>query len=149
VFQPSALVTRLNVELVARSTPFPDPAPPLPTPPPEAPHEIPPSPSNEAATEHPGVAPHFLGDPGLDELGEIPVLSHGQLTLSIHVSPLGTAEKIEVIRADPVPRELVDGLRSKLSRARYAPARSPSGKALAGVMEIVVQFEPAPASGGQ
>lgn len=84
----------------------------------------------------------FLLAPDLSALEEIAVPVSGSLTLRLHVSALGTVDRIEVLKSDPVPRELLDGLFATLRRTRLVPARAGS-QPVASTLDLVIRYETA------
>ena len=114
------------------------PAPALPPPTPSAPSAPP------GSTEASGTVTlkaRFLVDPDLSVLEEIPVPVAGSLTIRLHVSALGTVDRVTVMKSDPVPKELLDGVLSRLQKARLAPALAGS-EAVASTVDLVIRFEP-------
>lgn len=85
----------------------------------------------------------FLVAPDLAALEEIPVPFAGSLTLRLHVTPLGTVDRVTVIKGDPVPKELFDGLLNRFEHARLAPALAGS-EAVASTLDLVIRYEPGP-----
>ncbi len=85
----------------------------------------------------------FLVAPDLAALEEIPVPFAGSLTLRLHVTPLGTVDRVTVIKGDPVPKELLDGLLTRFEHARLAPALAGS-EAMASTLDLVIRYEPGP-----
>lgn len=86
----------------------------------------------------------FLAPPDLSILETIPVTISGSLTLRLDVSALGTVNSVTVIKSDPVPKELRDGLVARFQEARLTPALAGS-KAVASTLELVIRYESAPA----
>ena len=86
----------------------------------------------------------FLVDPDLSDLEEIAVPFSGSLTLRLHVSALGTVDRVMVVNSDPVPKELLDGLMRRFAQARLTPAQAGS-QAVASTLELVIRYETAPA----
>ncbi|MDZ4251314.1 MAG: hypothetical protein U1A72_01915 [Sulfuritalea sp.] len=86
----------------------------------------------------------FLDTPDLADLEEIAVPFSGSLTLRLHVSALGTVDRVVVVKSDPVPKELLDGLVRRFSQARLTPAQVGS-QAVASMLEVVIRYEAAPA----
>ncbi|MCK9381147.1 MAG: energy transducer TonB [Sulfuritalea sp.] len=85
----------------------------------------------------------FLVAPNLAALEAIPVQFAGSLTLRLHVTALGTVDRITVIKGDPVPKELLDGLLTRFEHARLAPALAGS-EAVASTLDLVIRYEPGP-----
>lgn len=86
----------------------------------------------------------FLVAPDLSSLEEIQVPFAGTLNLRLNVSSRGLVEGITVLKSDPVPKELLDGLLKRLEQTRLAPALAGS-KSVASSVDLVIRFEPAPA----
>ncbi len=86
----------------------------------------------------------FLVDPDLSDLEQIAVPFSGSLTLRLHVSALGTVDRVIVVNSDPVPTELLDGLVSRFAQARLTPALAGS-QAVASTLDLVIRYEAAPA----
>lgn len=84
----------------------------------------------------------FLLAPDLSALEGIAVPLSGKLTLRLHVSSLGTVDRIEVMKSDLVPRELLDGLLEKLRQTRLTPALAGS-QPVASTLDLVIRYEPA------
>lgn len=82
----------------------------------------------------------FLTPPDLSALEEIPVALSGSLTLRLDVSALGTVDRITVIKSDPVPKELRDGLLTRFQEARLTPALAGS-QPVASTLELVIRYE--------
>lgn len=85
----------------------------------------------------------FLVEPDLSALETITVAFSGSLTLRLHVSSLGAVDSIDVVKSDPVPGELLDGLRDRLRQTRLAPARAGS-LPVASTLDLVIRYEAAP-----
>lgn len=85
----------------------------------------------------------FLLPPDLSALEEIAVPLSGSLALRLHVSSLGTVDRVELTRSDPVPKELLDGLLEKLRQTRLAPALAGS-QPVASTLDLVIRYETAP-----
>ena len=86
----------------------------------------------------------FLVTPDLADLEEIAVPFSGSLTLRLHVSALGTVDRVMVVKSDPVPKELLDGLINRFSQARLTPAQE-GAQAVASTLEVVIRYEAPPA----
>ena len=84
----------------------------------------------------------FLLVPDLSALEEIAVAVSGSLTLRLHVSSLGTVDRVELMKSDPVPAELLDGLRDKLRQTRLTPALAGS-QPVASTLDLVIRYETA------
>jgi hypothetical protein len=87
--------------------------------------------------------PRFLVAPDLAALEDIPVPAAGSLSLRLHVSALGTVDRVIVIRSDPLPTDLLDGLRRRFESTRLTPAVAGS-RAVASTLDVVIRYEPAP-----
>lgn len=85
----------------------------------------------------------FLVPPDLAALEEIPVAFSGSLNIRLHVSPLGTVDRVTLLKSDPVPKELLDGLTSRLQHSRLTPALAGS-EPVASTLDLVIHYEPAP-----
>lgn len=85
----------------------------------------------------------FLAPPDLSILETIPVTISGSLTLRLNVSALGTVDRVTVVKSDPVPKELRDGLVARFQEARLTPALAGS-KAVASTLELVIRYESTP-----
>jgi len=64
----------------------------------------------------------------------------GSLSIRLHVSSLGTVERVTVIKSDPVPKELLDGLVSRFEHAQLSPALAGS-EAVASTLDLVIRYE--------
>lgn len=84
----------------------------------------------------------FLLAPDLSALENIAVPLSGSLTLRLHVSSLGTVDRVELIKNDPIPRELLDGVIDKLRQTRLSPALAGS-QPVASTLDLVIRYEPA------
>ncbi len=84
----------------------------------------------------------FLVAPDLSALEDIAVPLSGSLTLRLHVSFLGTVDRVELVKSDPIPRELLDGLLEKLRQTRLVPARAGS-QPVASTLNLEIRYEPA------
>lgn len=98
--------------------------------------------SAEAAAAGSITRPRFLSPPDIDGLRTIPVPAAGSLSLRLYVTAAGTVERVEVRRSDPVPPELLEGIRRRFRQAALQPAMSAAGP-LPGTLDIEVRFEPA------
>lgn len=83
----------------------------------------------------------FLVDPDLSVLEEIPATFPGTVSLSLSVTAQGTVERVKVIRADPVPKELLDGLVERFAKAKLSPATVGS-QATASTINITIRVDP-------
>ena len=84
----------------------------------------------------------FIVPPDLSILEMIPVIAAGSITLRLHVSALGTVGRVEVLRSDPVPRDLMDGLLDAMGQTKLSPARRADGSAAASQIDLVIRVEP-------
>ncbi|MDA8260142.1 MAG: energy transducer TonB [Betaproteobacteria bacterium] len=85
----------------------------------------------------------FLAPPDLSVLETIPVTISGSLTLRLDVSARGTVDRVTVIKSDPVPKELHDGLVERFRQTSLAPALEGS-KPVASTLDLVIHYEAAP-----
>lgn len=85
----------------------------------------------------------FLVDPDLSPLEQIAVPFPGTLTVRLHVSALGTVDRVSVVKGDPVPKEMLDGLLDRLGSSRLAPAQAGS-QPVASTLDLVIRFDVAP-----
>lgn len=85
----------------------------------------------------------FLAPPDLSVLETIPVTVSGSLTLRLNVSALGKVDRVTVIKSDPVPKELRDGLVDRFRQASLSPALDGS-KPVASTLDLVIHYEAAP-----
>lgn len=83
----------------------------------------------------------FLTDPDLSVLEEIPTTFPGTVSLRLNISALGNVERVNVIRADPVPKELIDGLIERFGKAKLAPAMM-GLQAVASTIEVTIRIDP-------
>ena len=124
------LSSRQGADPVPLSSPAPVPAPPA-------------APASVSVSEASGTVtrkPRFLVDPDLSVLERIPVPFSGSLSIRLHVSSLGTVERVTVIKSDPVPKELLDGLVSRFEHAQLSPALAGS-EAVASTLDLVIRYE--------
>lgn len=133
----------------ATATPAPADAEPAPASPPAATAAAqPPTPATAAATTDAAGSltrkARFLVAPDLSDLEQIAVPVSGSLILRLHVSALGTVDRVIVVNSDPMPTELLDGLVSRFAQARLTPALAGS-QAVASTLELVIRYEAAPA----
>jgi hypothetical protein len=101
--------------------------------------------SSARAPAHEGTVTEkaaFIVPPELSILETIPVIAAGSITLRLHVSALGTLDRVEVLRADPVPRDLMDGLLDAMGQTKLSPARRADGSAAASQIDLVIRVEP-------
>jgi outer membrane biosynthesis protein TonB len=85
----------------------------------------------------------FLVAPDLSPLEQIAVPFPGTLTVRLHVSALGTVDRVSVVQSDPVPKEMLDGLLDRLGSTRLTPAQAGS-QPVASTLDVVIHFEVAP-----
>ena len=113
-------------------------------PPPVAPFAPPASASASAQSSDGQITEkaRFLVAPDLSALEDIAVPLSGSLTLRLHVSFLGTVDRVELVKSDPIPRELLDGLLEKLRQTRLAPAQAGS-QPVASTLTLEIRYEPA------
>ncbi len=83
----------------------------------------------------------FLVNPDLSVLEEIPTTFPGTISLRLNVTSQGTVERVSLVRADPVPKELIDGLIDRFGKAKLSPAMMGS-QAIASIIEITIQVDP-------
>lgn len=140
----SAKAVTLTVSLPAKERPDAPPATataPLPTVPATAA-----APDTAAASDAAGKLTQrarFLAPPDLSVLEAIPVTASGSLTLRLSVSARGTVDRVAVIKSDPVPKELHDGLVDRFRQALLSPALEGS-KPVASTLDLVIHYEAAP-----
>lgn len=95
--------------------------------------------------EHPSprqVTPaRFIVEPDLDTLRDIPISISGKIHFRFHVSSIGTIGVIEILEHDPVPVELLNGLKTSLAQTRLHPAEH-EGHAVDSTLDITVRFDP-------
>lgn len=87
------------------------------------------------------IPPRFIVEPDLSLLQDIPVSMGGKVRFRLRVSALGTVSAIEVLGHDPLPPELLDGLKNRLSETMLRPAEQ-DGRAVDSTLDITVGFEP-------
>lgn len=92
-------------------------------------------------TAPPRQPARFLTDPDLSLLEEIPTTVPGVVTLRLEVTTLGTVERVTVIRADPVPKELLNGLMERFGKARLSPATIGS-EPIASNIDVTIRVDP-------
>jgi hypothetical protein len=85
----------------------------------------------------------LLVAPDLTALEDLPVPFPGSITLRIHVNSHGTVDRVTVVKGDPIPKELLDGLLSRFEQARFAPALAGS-QSVASTRDLVIRYEAAP-----
>lgn len=83
----------------------------------------------------------FTHDPDLSILETIPVTIPGSVTLKLNISAQGKVIQTTVIRSDPAPKALIDGLVARFSEAILEPARVDQ-RATESSLEVTVRFEP-------
>ena len=145
----SAKAVTLTVVLASKEateTPVPAVAEPAPASPPPAATAAAPPPTTATAAATTDAAGNltrkarFLVTPDLADLEEIAVPFSGSLTLRLHVSALGTVDRVMVVKSDPVPTELLDALVHRFAQARLTPAQAGS-QAVASTLEVVIRYE--------
>ena len=105
---------------------------------------LPRNPSSDTAQGIAGDAnrqARFLVDPDLSILEEIPAAGPGVISLQLSITALGNVERVTVVRSDPVPRELLDGLVERFGKAKLSPAII-NGKAAASSLAITIRVDP-------
>lgn len=85
----------------------------------------------------------LLVAPDLAALEEIPVPFSGSITLRLVVNSRGTVDRVTMIKGDPIPSELLDGLLSRFEQARFAPALAGS-QPVASTRDLVIRYEAGP-----
>lgn len=83
----------------------------------------------------------FIAEPDLDTLRDIPIGLSGKIHFRLHVSSVGTISAIEVLGHDPLPVELLTGLKNSLAQTRLHPAEH-EGHAVDSTLDITVRFDP-------
>lgn len=132
-----APLTTLTVRL-AESRPLA--TPPLPIPVDAVVPEPPPPPSAPGSGDVTHKA-RFLVPPNLSTLETIPVTVAGSLSLRLRVSANGQVADITVVRADPIPDAMLDGILAALRQTRLEPARAGT-EAVASDLDMVIRYEP-------
>jgi hypothetical protein len=97
--------------------------------------------SSQSLAEKASQPARFLSDPDLSILETIPVTLPGSVTLKLKISTHGKVVQVKIVRADPAPKELIDGLMARFSEAHLMPAmldQQPTESSL----EVTVRFEP-------
>ena len=87
------------------------------------------------------IPAHFIVEPDLATLSHIPVSLGGKARFRLHVSSIGTISAIETLEHDPLPPDLLDGLKDSLAKALLHPAQH-AGQAVDSTLDITVGFEP-------
>ncbi|NJD34310.1 MAG: hypothetical protein FIA96_05665 [Betaproteobacteria bacterium] len=134
----------LTVTLVSNQQPEPRnsaAAEPVPVPPPAPPAE----PAATSAQNSDGQITEkarFLVAPDLSALENIAVPVSGNLTVRLHVSSLGTVDRVELLKSDPIPRDVLDGVLEKIRQARLIPALAGS-QPVASTLNLEIRYEPA------
>lgn len=85
----------------------------------------------------------FLVAPDLAALEEIPVAFSGSVSFRLEVSASGTVDHATVLRSDPIPKDLLEGLISSFEQARLSPALAGS-KPVASTLDVVIRYETSP-----
>ncbi len=91
--------------------------------------------------ELPKKQARFIVDPDLSLLEEIPTTLPGSITLRLYITEQGLVERVSVVRADPVPTELLDGLVDRFGKARLAPAMVGS-QPQASSLDVTIRVDP-------
>ncbi|MBI5898188.1 MAG: hypothetical protein HZB40_03050 [Rhodocyclales bacterium] len=99
------------------------------------------APGSRESADEPKRSARFLADPDLSILETIPATMPGAVSLRLHVTSLGHVERVTVVRSDPVPKELLDGLIERFREARLSPA-SIGNTPVASTLEITVRVDP-------
>lgn len=92
-------------------------------------------------SEAPTRAARFLAAPDLSVLEVVPVTMPGKALLRLQVSANGIVERVTLIRNDPAPKELIDGLVAAFAASRLAPALV-GDQPSASSVDVTVRFEP-------
>ena len=92
-------------------------------------------------SDAPTRAARFLAAPDLSVLEVVPVRLPGKAVLRLQVSASGIVERVTLIRNDPAPKELIDGLLAAFAATRLAPAQI-GDQPTASSVEVTVRFEP-------
>ncbi len=137
----TAGTSRPTVLLVRVDRPGLAPAPAAIPPPPPA--QTPDSGKAEETPRQPTRKARFLVAPDLSALEEIPVSFSGSLDIRLHVTQLGTVDHVTVLRSDPLPKELREGLLLRFSQARLAPATIGT-EPVPSTLDVVIGYEAAP-----
>lgn len=104
--------------------------------------DLPGEPQIQRETVGPSQQPaRFLVDPDLSVLEEIPTTFPGTISLRLNVTSQGRVERVSVVRADPVPKELIDGLIDRFGKAKLSPAMMGS-QAIASSIEVTIRVDP-------
>lgn len=96
--------------------------------------------TNNLPAEH-TIPARFIIEPDLGTLRDIPVSLGGRVHFRLHVSSIGTISAIETLEHDPLPLDLLDGLKDSLTKTLLHPAEH-AGKAVDSTLDITVWFEP-------
>lgn len=83
----------------------------------------------------------FLVDPDLSILEQIPAAMPGAVSLRLYVTRQGNVERVTVIRSDPVPKDLLDGLVERFGSARLSPAMV-DGTPTESTLEVTIRVDP-------
>lgn len=87
------------------------------------------------------IPPRFIVEPDLSVFQDIPLSAGGKVRFRLHVSSIGTINGVEVLGHDPLPPELLGGLKNLLSKTMLRPAEQ-DGQAVGSTLDITVGFEP-------
>lgn len=85
----------------------------------------------------------FLVAPDLADLENIPVPFPGSATLRLHVSSLGTVDRVTVMKSGPIPIELHDGLLARFKQTRLEPALA-GDQPVPSTLDLIIRYEPEP-----
>lgn len=83
----------------------------------------------------------FIIEPDLGVLRDIPVSLGGRVHFRLHVSSIGTIGAIETLAHDPLPLDLLDGIKASLAQTMLHPAEQ-GGEAVDSTLDITIWFEP-------
>ncbi len=110
--------------------------------PPATTTDLPTEPQIQRDTLGPSQQPaRFLIDPDLSVLEQIPTSIPGAISLRLYVTAQGVVDRVSVVRADPVPKELIDGLVERFGKAKFTPALIGSQPA-ASTVEVTIRVDP-------
>ena len=85
----------------------------------------------------------LLVAPDLAALEEIAVPFSGSITLRLLVNSRGTVDSVTVVKSDPIPKHLLDGLLMSFGQARFSPALAGS-QPMVSTRDLVIRYEAAP-----
>lgn len=89
----------------------------------------------------PTRAARFLAEPNLNILEDVPVSLPGSASLRLQVDAKGIVERVTLIRNDPAPKDLIDGLLATFAATRLTPALI-GDRPVASSIDVTVRFEP-------